>query len=201
MKKLLLFVAACMFSTVMFAQTLPVNFGLHAGFVSTKIDAKAPSLNDVKESADNGMMLGAFLRVNIKKWYIQPELNYVSRKSKVSYTLAGNNVSAEIKTKSLDVPILLGYKIVKLPMFKLRAFAGPVASFTLDDKATILSTIQKQSSDLDFKGAVWNGKVGAGIDVWKLSLDVDYEFGLSDVSDEFLKKNKMFNVTLGFRLF
>ena len=90
------------------------------------------------------------------------------------------------------------YKLVKLPMFKLRAFAGPVASFTIDDK--IKSTFD-DAADADFKNAVWNAKVGAGVDVWKLTLDVDYEFGLTDVSSEFLKKNKMVNVTLGFRLF
>ncbi len=99
----------------------------------------------------------------------------------------------------MDIPILLGYKIVKLPMFKLRAFAGPVASFNIDDSFS--STLSQQFKDEDLEGAVWNAKVGAGIDVWKLTLDVDYEFGLTDVSSEFLKKNKMMNVTLGFRLF
>ncbi len=201
MKKLLLFAVACMFSTVMFAQVVPVNFGVHGGLVSTKVDAEIPSLSNVKTSAENGMMLGAFVRINIKKWYIQPELNYVNRKSSVSTTILGHTHSTDIDVKSLDVPILLGYKIVKMPMFKLRAFVGPVASFKLDNEKTFFGTLQQQSGDLSFKGAVWNGKVGVGVDVWKLSLDVDYEFGLTDISDEFLKKNKMFNVTLGFRFF
>ncbi len=201
MKKLLLFAVACMFSTVMFAQVVPVNFGIHGGLVSTKVDAKIPSLSDVKTSAENGMMLGAFVRINLKKWYIQPELNYVNRKSSVSATVLGKTLSTDIDVKSLDIPILLGYKLIKKPMFNLRAFVGPVASFKLDNEKTFFETLQSQSTDLDFKGAVWNGKVGAGIDVWKLSLDLDYEFGLTNIADEFLKKNKMFNVTLGFRFF
>ncbi len=201
MKKLLLVVVACMFTTAMFAQISPVNFGLHVGLVSTKVDAKLPSIQNVKESAENGMMFGAFARINIKKWYIQPELNYVSSESSVSYSALGQEVSAPVKTKSLAVPILLGYKIVKLPMFKLRAFVGPVASFNLDNEATFLGLVGKKVAEPSFKGAVWSGKVGAGVDVWKLSLDVDYQFGLSDISEEFLKKNKMFNVTLGFRFF
>jgi hypothetical protein len=191
MKKLILAAVICLFSSALFAQlSSPISFGLHAGFVSTKADT---DLSGIKEKADNGMMLGAFLRVNLNKWYLQPELNYVSRKS----VLEDGDESYDVKTKSLDVPILLGYKLVKLPAFKLRAFAGPVASFTIDDsfKSTLTSV------DEDFEGAVWNAKLGAGVDVWKLTLDVDYEFGLSDVSSEILKKNKMVNVTLGFKLF
>ena len=196
MKKLLLVAAICLFSSALFAQlSSPISIGIHGGLVSTKIDT---DLSSVKEKSENGMMLGAFARININKWYIQPELNYVSRKSSLEFM----GETTDIKTKSVDIPVLLGYKIVKLPMFKLRAFAGPVASFNVDDNFKDLVT---GSGDDEFKpeikNAVWNAKVGAGIDVWKLTLDVDYEFGLTDVSSEFLKKNKMMNVTLGFRLF
>ncbi len=197
MKKLLLVAVICFFSSALFAQLAsPISLGVHGGLVSTKIDT---DLSNIKENSENGMMLGAFARINLNKWYIQPELNYVKRKSSISQDVPMlGSVTADIETKSLDVPILLGYKLVKLPLFKLRAFAGPVASFNIDDK--IKSTVD-DVIDADFKGAVWNAKVGAGVDVWKLTLDVDYEFGLTDVSSEFLKKNKMMNVTLGFRLF
>lgn len=196
MKKILLVAVICMFSSALFAQlSSPVTLGVHAGLVSTKVDSKIPDATSIKDKADNGMMLGAFLRLNMNKWYLQPELNYVVRKSEVDFGMG----SLDIKTKSLDVPMLLGYKLIKLPAFKLRAFAGPVASFNIDN--SIKSTIEGQVEDPDFKSAVWNAKVGAGVDVWKLTFDVDYEFGLTDVSSEFLKKNKMVNVTLGFKLF
>jgi hypothetical protein len=196
MKKILLIAVICMFSSASFAQLAsPISLGVHGGLVSTKMDYKNASINNIKEESKNGMMLGAFARINIKKWYIQPELNFVSRKSEIVI----NGVSGEFKTKSMDIPMLLGYKIVKLPLFKLRAFAGPVASFNIDDSFS--STLKEQFKDEDLEGAVWNAKVGAGVDVWKLTLDVDYEFGLTDVSSEFLKKNKMVNITLGFRLF
>ncbi|MDE5422065.1 PorT family protein [Ancylomarina sp. DW003] len=204
MKKLLLVVVICLFSSALFSQvSSPVSLGIHGGLVSTKTDSKISGISDIKDKADNGMMLGVFARINLNKWYIQPELNYVKRKSSIN--INSNPLSSvipsgdlDIETKSLDIPMLLGYKIVKLPMFKLRAFAGPVASFNIDDK---IKTTLGEVEDAKFKNAVWNGKVGAGVDVWKLTLDVDYEFGLTDVSSEFLKKNKMVNVTLGFRLF
>ncbi|MFA8433318.1 MAG: porin family protein [Marinifilaceae bacterium] len=205
MKKLLLVAIVCLFSGSLFAQvSSPINFGFHAGLVSTKMDYKDASVNNIKEESKNGMMLGAFLRVNLNKWYLQPELNYVKRKSEVGYNVpAFGDVKTDVTTHSLDIPVLLGYKIVKLPMFKLRAFAGPVASFRVGDDldVKVMGNTLEDVGDADFKNAVWNGKVGAGVDVWKLTLDLDYEFGLTDVSSEFLKKNKMFNVTLGFKLF
>ena len=193
MKKLILASVICLFSAALSAQvSSPINLGVHAGLVNTKANTDFSSVSTVKENAENGMMLGAFLRINLNKWYLQPELNYVSRKSEVEL----EGIPFEFKTKSLDVPMLLGYKIIKLPAFKLRAFAGPVASFKIDDD--VKSTIEG-SLDSDFKNAVWNGKFGAGIDVWKLTLDVDYEVGFSDVASD-LKQN-MVNVTLGFKLF
>jgi hypothetical protein len=198
MKKLLLVAAICLFSSALFAQLAsPISIGIHGGLVSTKMDTKLGG----ELNAENGMMLGAFARININKWYIQPELNYVKRKSSFQKSLVGANIFPEIETKSIDIPILLGYKLVKLPLFKLRAFAGPVASFSIDDNFKDFVTDGADDFNPKVKDAVWNAKVGAGIDVWKLTLDVDYEFGLTDVSSEFLKKNKMMNVTLGFRLF
>jgi len=192
-----------MFSGSLFAQlSSPITLGFHAGLVSTKMDlAGQPNYKDIKESSENGMMLGAFLRVNLNKWYLQPELNYVSRKGQISAIVEGETlpISGDVKLKSLDIPVLVGYKIVKLPLLKLRAFAGPVASFRINDD--LFSEIDKLTEDPDLTKTVWNAKVGAGVDVWKLTLDVDYEFGLTDVSSEFLKKNKMVNVTLGFKLF
>ncbi len=196
MKKIFLVAVICMFSSALFAQlSSPVSFGLHAGLVSTKMDSKIPNVSTIKDKADNGMMLGAFVRINLNKWYLQPELNYVARKSEV----VADGIGYDLKTKSMDVPLLLGYKVVKLPAFKLRAFAGPVISFNIDDSFS--ETFKDRYDDPSLESAVWNAKVGAGIDVWKLTLDVDYEFGLTDVSSEFLKKNKMVNVTLGFKLF
>lgn len=195
MKKIILVALICFCTSAIFAQlSSPISLGIHAGLVSTKVDTEIPNLSSVKDKSDNGMMFGAFARINLNKWYIQPELNFVSQKSEISV----GGVKGDFKRKSIDVPMLLGYKLVKIPMFKLRAFAGPVASFRVDDSFS--STLKERFKNDDIKGAVWSGKVGAGIDVWKLTFDVDYQFGLTDVSSEFLKKNKMFNVTLGFKL-
>ena len=165
MKKLILSAVICLFSSALFAQvSSPVNLGLHAGLVSTEIDSKIPSATTIKENAENGMMLGAFLRINLNKWYIQPELNYVSRKSEIVV----EGTAFDLKRKSLDVPMLLGYKLVKLPAFKLRTFAGPVASFKVDD--SVSGTFKTLYGDPSFESAVWNAKVGAGVDVWKLDI-------------------------------
>ena len=93
-------------------------------------------------------------------------------------------------------------------MFNIHVFAGPVASFstsalkfdvkslTSGDKDSIEDSI---NADIDPNKAIWNIKMGGGIEFWKINLDVDYEMGLKDFSKH-IEAPKVFNITLGLRL-
>ena len=48
--------------------------------------------------------------------------------------------------------------------------------------------------------AMWNGRVGAGIDLWKITFDVDYEFGFRRFGDG-AKAPHCWNLTVGFKIF
>ncbi len=63
---------------------------------------------------------------------------------------------------------MVGYNILKLPIFKLRGFAGPACIFR----------DERFKKDFNTDKMMWNGKIGAGVDVWKVTFDIDYEFGL-----------------------
>ena len=95
----------------------------------------------------------------------------------------------KFKYSSIDIPVMVGYNILKLPIFKLRGFAGPVASFVTKDL----------KSDFNTDKMMWNGKIGAGVDVWKVTFDIDYEFGLKKFGDG-VKAPKSWNLTLGFKI-
>ncbi|MCT4614236.1 MAG: PorT family protein [Marinifilaceae bacterium] len=223
MKKLSLFLFAALFSFSAFSQlSSPITLGLHGGFVNTKgstdYKSEIDSFDKVKEKADAGYSIGAFVRLNIKKTYIQTGLDYVSRKSEVKLPDIADKVpnseilNEAVRVKSLDVPILIGYKLIKLPLIKARVFGGPVASFVIDDniKKTFNSmTDDNESISAKIKTAVWNGKIGVGVDIWKLTLDVDYEFGISGLAKDIKSsqgkitdkiKQNMVNVTIGFKI-
>ncbi len=67
--------------------------------------------------------------------------------------------------------------------------------------------IQDPLQDSDFKNIAWGMDVGAGVDVFFLSLDLRYEFGLNNIynpadgDDSQKMKSNVFIVSLGFKIF
>lgn len=184
MKKTLAIILIVMSTTTLFAQQMPINIGIHGGVSNSKMKVK---LSDYKSDAKTGYMLGAFVRLNLGLIYLEPSLNFSHHESEAKFP--DGNFS--LKFNSCDIPVMIGAYVLKLPLLKLRAFAGPVASFPGNMKDNI--------KDLRSKNFVWNGKIGAGIDVWKLTFDIDYEKGFSKFEDD-LKSPRVFNFTLGLKI-
>ncbi len=207
MRKTLLTAILSIFCITVFAQLSPINIGIHGGVTNTNIDTKSlgSSIENIRTNAKNGFMLGAFARINFGKWYFSPALNYTERKTEAQFTISNSNnkgvYTKDLKYSTIDIPMLVGYKIIRLPMLRLRAFAGPVASFSVNPLDIGWSGIEGPTKpDIDPKNASWNIKVGAGIDLWKLSLDMDYEKGLTDFKNGDIKAPNMFNITIGLRI-
>ncbi len=59
---------------------LPINLGVHGGISSNRIKFK-----DIPQAigtqANTGYMVGAFMRVNLGKLYLEPALNYSHKRS------------------------------------------------------------------------------------------------------------------------
>lgn len=179
MRKLFIITLFCLLGTAAFAQTSPVNIGIHGGWNNTRINIK-----QLKVDSHDGFMVGVFARVNLGNLYIASAVNYAGK------TSVNKTNDLKLKYHSIDVPILLGTYIFKTPVFKLRGFVGPVASF--------LTRKLDKNFFRDTDKTMWNGRLGAGIDLWKLTFDVDYEFGLKRFGDG-AKAPCSWNLTLGFK--
>lgn len=216
MKKILLIAFISIMALGASAQLAsPISIGVHGGWASTKINTKGTTFADVKSSASGGYMLGVFGRINLGKLYIQPEFNYSRKTGSVEFpgqnlvTKEIANIASDLTYSSIDIPILLGFKIIKLPMLNIHIFAGPVASFSTSALSIDFNDVKKAveygvdtenfKKELDPEKAIWNVKMGAGIEVWKFNLDFDYEMGLKDFSKH-IKAPQIFNITLGLRL-
>lgn len=117
-----------------------------------------------------GFHFGADVQLG-KTYYIQPGVFYSATKLQISGF-------GDIQVSRLDIPIMVGYKLVDQEdgTLGLRVFAGPNFAFKLNE--TISTTITDISRD-DFKDFVVSGIVGAGLDVSILFVDFGYKFGLS----------------------
>ena len=115
--------------------------------------------------------------------------------------------------QNLALPIFLGYQFLDLDLIKMRANVGPVFYFALGEAEYVVEGQDKPLENIDdaTKKSTLGGALNLGVDVWKLTLDINYSFGLSKVfNDEFKvgnvsipvaddTKQNIFTVTLGFK--
>lgn len=194
MKKLLLLVFVCLCGYGAMAE-MPINIGIHGGMSSNRI--KFRDLTSVRGSeANTGYMIGAFARVNFGKIYLEPSLNYSHKTSTAQgkrSNVGENRSNIDLERNTFDIPVMLGWQMIDLSIVKIRAFLGPQVSVGK------MKNLKKLGNEVDADKANWSGKVGLGVDVWKLTFDVDYEKGFKKLSHE-LKAPRSFNFTLGLKI-
>lgn len=237
MKKTFLLIAALlMMGSAAFAGGgFDIAIGPKVGYQTAKLSYQKA---DIKSSFSNHFTAGLFGRVTIGRLYVQPEVLYFKTTnifdghvtgvpSDNLFNLpTGANVNLTLNQMNLQVPVLIGVKILDLDLIALRAQVGPTANFVLKSQTLFdkTYTIDGQNAELentttdehfDTKAISWGLQAGLGIDVWRLTLDVNYNFGLSkvfknlndtvlgetfDFSNVDNTKQNLFMVTVGFKL-
>lgn len=189
----------------------PISFGPKIGWNSTRLST---DYSDYVKSMKSGLQGGLFFSLYLKNFYIQPEAYFSIKRGALETAMDPANPTAPvikqtINLQSVDVPVLLGYKLLDLKLARLRIWGGPVASFLLNKEYTLSIDGSNQSERItrdDFTDAVWSAQIGAGLDLLMLTFDIGYEFGL----DKFLTihsvddigfRNNLFYCSLGWRLF
>jgi hypothetical protein len=198
MKKILILLIVIFAALDNFGQ---FTLGPKIGYTTSKLST---DLDSISESIKSNFQIGAFARFG-KKLYLQPEIYYAT--SGGTLKIEGTELKETIKMKNLAIPVLVGYKLINAKVVNLRIFAGPVANFILDKTVEASDLVQDPLQDSDFKNVAWGMDVGAGVDVFFLSLDIRYEFGLNNIynppdgEDSQSIKSKLFIVSLGFKIF
>jgi len=182
MKKLVLTVLTLTLINVSFAQKidfgakagLNYNFGGDLSEVSSEV---GNSFENLIAGADNkaGFHVGLWAKARILGFYIRPELVYTQLNN--SYSNTAENVDTDFKTKKIDIPILIGVKVVG----PLHVFAGP--SFQYITKSEF---DQNDFTNVKKKDLTAGLQIGTGLELGKLGIDVRWEKGFSnDVDGEF----------------
>ncbi len=122
-----------------------------------------------------GFHVGVFGKLDLPKIYIRPELIYTSTKS--SYDVDGGTNDYDVS--KLDLPVLLGYKIIG----PLHIFAGPAFQYTLSND---LEDVELDDVKNDF---TIGAHFGVGVNLGNIGLDVRYERGFSENEAEIIGGN------------
>jgi hypothetical protein len=198
MKKITILIAVlCVLHLNTFAQIIPFTFGPIIGAGLT-IPTTNISSSTIKP---NGSFIGgAFARVSIKRVYIQPEVYYTNKVADFTNNFSGgNDVESKVKTGNVNINALLGVKLLKLTsLFNVRAFVGPSTSLIV---AESIYTAGVKYSNTNLSKSSFNLQAGIGVDITKLTIDVRYEKGFTDISNgvDNLKINSVL-LTLGFKI-
>lgn len=180
-----------------------VELGLKAGIVSENNEIMRPTYGNYQLSTDSrvGMQLGIMSRINLAMFHIQPELLYsMNRYRLLSNTSEGVLSKATVKLNTVEVPVLVGLKLL---MFRLNA--GPVFN--------ILTNSSIAKSEVPARSVIFNKPAisymfGLGADIGKVNIDVRYngqfaraeqsiQIG-SEASKEFKTKLHTWAFTIGY---
>lgn len=204
MKKTLMILSLLALVMVTFGQTF--DLGVKASYNTTKFKLSASAIgNEFKNGS--GVNFGVFARLGGKTVYLQPELLYSSKTATYTSTVKntlGNvtgTTTSDVKMQTIQIPILLGIKVLDLKIASLRAFTGPAASFVTNGSLKKLGSQIKDN--FTSNNMAWDWQLGAGVDVLMFTFDIRYELGLSELKtatvDTF--KGRTFTASLGFKFF
>jgi hypothetical protein len=168
------------------AQETELSFGLKAGFNYATLPSSLKEVTDKK--GKTGFNIGAFARVG-KALYFQPELNYVTFKSKYTYAAK----VYEPNFNQVNVPLMVGYKLINTEALNFRVSAGPELNYTFNKAAG--------PSQFEYKKFNAGGVINAGVDIGNLTLDARYSRGLTKINKGLDEKTGLFNLSVGFKLF
>lgn len=159
------------------------NFGLKLGLTTENLDGETvqnDGLSLAIKDAKYGFHIGAFARLRLgEKFHIQPEVLFNSET--VDYTL--NDVSQNVVNKvvsetyqNLDFPLLAGWQFGFL-----RLNVGPVGHVHVASKSQIDDHVPTYTQR--FEDFTLGYQTGAGLDIWRLTIDLRYEGNLTRFGD------------------
>lgn len=162
------------------------TIGLKAGANFTNLYSDAQGLSDEKGKV--GFTVGAFARMG-QTIFFQPEFNFVHFSNDFKY----NNQTYNPKLSQLNVPLMVGYKLLNQEALSLRVSLGPDFNYNLNEPDVF--------QPYDFKKFNISGVFNVGVDLGNITLDARYSRSFSGLDKRFDQKAGIYSLTVGFKVF
>ena len=171
MKKYLMLMGTVVLTSTVFAQTtIKPTIGLN--FTDWSKDAASGEFK-----AKAGYQIGGSVAFG-KKIYIEPGLFYVGKSTQ--FYSSDNEEIPDFKQdmQGLRVPVAVGFNLLgsESTLFGLRGFGGL--------SAFVLTGTKGEINKDDLKNANIGTFAGAGIDIWKIFVDLSYEWSLTNIQKD-----------------
>ncbi|MFZ4930485.1 porin family protein [Chryseobacterium sp. Mn2064] len=174
-------------------QKTAFHIGVKGGANFTKTSTESSSLEG---KYGFGYQAGIVTRFDVGSLYVQGEALFNKRKASYDVKEGG---SAKLTWNAIDIPVVVGYKIIKNDDMNLRVFAGGVYSYAFNNSLSASQNFQDGFKNFDKSNIGITG--GLGMDYKNFTVDLRYETGLSNISKDFKSKPHGFSLGIGYFLF
>ena len=157
-------------------------------------------MEDIRLQYKVGYQAAVFARVNIDRFYIQPSLAWQYTEGDIRFNIPqtenslpyGTNTQLPIgknrityKSATLEVPVMIGYYLVKEGPYALSMMFGPNIKYNYKTRYSTDMTDRPREFEDDNTPFGISIAAGLGVSIWRLFLDFSYEFGLNEVASDF----------------
>ena len=191
MKKYVLSVALLM--AVCVGAKAQFSLGIKGGVNFSKINT-----DNLKESTTTGYQAGLFARIG-SGLYLQPEVYLGSKGGK--FESNDNTYSGKVTFTTLNVPLLIGGRVVGSDNLNLRLMAGPIFSYYMSRSDNFPANFINAYHDFgDYKKSTLGYQAGAGVDIGAVTVDLRYEGGLTKINDDYGQRPNLWALSVGFKI-
>jgi len=178
MKKIIAIVALL---AIMHSAQAQFDLGPKVGYTTTTLSIDQ---SDISNGFKNSFTFGVFARLG-KKVYFQPEINWFTSGAVFKRPALNdlNPIEQEITLGSIQVPLIVGVRLIDLEIINLRLMGGGSANFIVDKQ---ISSMQGNNyvnpiKESDIEDIHWGFQVGAGVDIAMFAIDIQYFVGLNNL--------------------
>lgn len=187
-------------------QNTTFNWGAKIGFNSILPVINSFVVEDVviensRVEYEVGYMAAFFCRVNIERFFVQPSISWHNNESNIFFSYPREIARAEVQApnemkdqlnlriRSLELPVLIGYNIVKEKPFGLSIMAGPKLKYNYKIRyKSNLDDFQYEYTSDDTAYRI-NFVAGIGVTLWNLFFDFTYDVGVNYKEKNFRRVN------------
>jgi hypothetical protein len=194
-KKLFISFLLIALSTAIIAQPT-FDLGLKAGLNNSKVSFDK---SDYNSESIVKYHVGAFGRLGFNRIFVQPEAYYSAKGGEMGGSAL--DIATRFDFSTLDVPVLLGLKVIDGDRANVRIMAGPVFGFLTSQDIDNEDVFDEQY----YKDNYVAFQYGIGADILGFTIDLRMENTASDIYQQpnldLNGNNKTFMVSVGYKIF